>query len=204
MKIKKFRIKPRLPVVARILKSIMGVKALPSEMEEILPQEVESFRQQVIPSGFYQTWSRDEVPAGFRAALELAGIHKPMAVSALVATVGAEPEEQISAMLMNGETQKTQVTTAICEESAELSFQFLLKLLAMDAKSDDCEILEPVAVTEAVLLQEVLTVLSADQEGVNLDSAFHLSPRFTRVGLVAWSPLSKKKRAALLSKKRST
>ncbi len=203
MKIKKFRIKPRLPVVARILKSIMSVRALPSDMETLLPTEVELFRQTVIPSGFYLTWARENIPTGFHSTLSAAGIKNPVAISALVATIGSEPEEQLSSLLMNGETQKAQIVTAICEESADLSFQFLLKLLALDAKSDDCEIFDPIPVTEPTLVQEILTLLDAQQEGVTLDSAFHLSPRFTRVGLVAWVPLSRKKRAAVLPKKRT-
>lgn len=203
MKIKKFRIKPRLPVVARILKSIMGIRALPTEIETSLPDDIETFRQTVIPSGFYQTWSRDNIPAGFQGPLSVAGIKQPVAVSALVATIGQEPEEQLSTLLLNGETQKAQVTTAVCEESADLSFQFLLKLLAIDAKSDDCEIFDPIPVTDPSLIQEILTLLDSYQEGVTVDSAFHLSPRFTRVGLVAWLPLSRKKRAAVLPKKRT-
>jgi hypothetical protein len=143
------------------------------------------------------------MPSPFQAVLEATGFSKPIAVSAIVATIGPEPEEQLSALLMNGETQKSQVTTAICEEAADLSFQFLLKLLAIDAKSDDCEILEPVTITDPALLQETLVLLDGVQEGVSVDSAAHLSPRFTRVGLVAWSPLSKKKRAVVLPKKRS-
>lgn len=203
MKIKKFRLKPRAAVVTRILKSIMGVKALPSDIENILVKEIENFRVQVVPSGFYQSWSRENIPAGFQASMEALGIQRPVAVSALVATIGSEPEEQLSALLMNGETQKSQLMTAIFEESADLSFQFLLKLLTMDAKADDCEILEPIPVVDPALLQETLTLLDAHQEEVTLDSAFHLSPRFTRIGLVAWSPLSKKKRVIALPKKRS-
>lgn len=203
MKIKKFRIKPRLPVVGRILKAVMGTRQLPPEVEESLPQEIETFRGQIIPNAFYLSWSRENIPVSFRPVLDAAGLGRAVAVSALVATIGSEPEDRLSDLLMNGETQKAQVATAVCEESADLAFLFLLKLLAIDAKTDDCEISEPLAVSDAGLLQETLTLLDAEQEGVAMDSALHLTPRFTRVGLVAWTPIAKKKRPIALPKKRT-
>ncbi len=203
MKVKKFRIRSRISTVARILKAIMGVKQLPVDLEASLPMESEEFLKHAVPAAFYTTWSRDEVPAAFAPALQAAGLSKAIAVSALVATIGSEAEEYLSEMLMNGETQRSQVVTALSEDAADVSLQFLFRLLADDAKTDDCELADPILVGEPGLQSETLTLLEAQQEGVTIDQAGHLSPRFTRVALMAWWPVAKKKRNPIPAKKRS-
>jgi hypothetical protein len=203
MKVKKFRIRPRLSSVARQLKSILSVKQLPLELEDSLPKESELYLKYAVPTAFYQTWNRDEMPVPFRKVFTEDVLHSSVAISVVIASIGAEPEEYLSQLLMNGETQRAQIITAFSEECVELSFQFILKLLANDAKSDDCEISDPVVITDTALLQESLNQLEASQEGITIDTAQHLTPRFTRVALVAWTPISKKKRASALPKKRA-
>lgn len=202
MKIKKFRIKPRLNFVGKHLKSLLSVKQLPSGLEESLPEESQNFASQIVPVAFYQTFSNDDIPSDWLQSLKDHSAGKAVAVSALIATIGSPPEEKISALLLNGETQRAQVITALSEESADLAFQFLFKLLVGDAASDDCEVSAPVPVTEAPLLADVLTRLDAGQESVHVDSAAHLTPRFTRVALVAWIPVAKRKKIAAVSKKK--
>ncbi len=202
MKIKKFRVRPRLSSVARILKLIMSVKQLPADIEESLPSESQTFFSHVVPLGFYQTWMRDRMPATFEEPLRAAGAEKAVAVSALVATIGTGAEEHLSTLLMNGETARSQVVTALAEESADQAFNFLLRLLSDDAANDDCDVLEPVAVTQGPLLSEILGLLEASGQGVTVDPASHLSPRFTRVALAAWLPVAKKRRSPLTQKRR--
>ena len=156
-----------------------------------------------MPAAFYDTWARDEVPPFLKEALKEGGGRKVVAVSALVATIGDEPEDALSTLLMNGETQRSQIATAVCEESADLSLQFLWRLLIEEAMDDDCEVSDPMFVESSEALAEILTILEADQEGITMDSAFHLSPRFTRVAVVVWWPIARKKKSASASKKRS-
>ncbi len=181
----------------------MGVKQLAPELEASLPTEIEDFLPRMMPTAFYQTWSRDELPPAFAETLKHADATKAVAVSALVATIGSEPEDALSEFLLNGETQRSQVATAICEESADLSMHFLLRLLIDDAKTDDCDISEPIFIGDTALLAETLRLLEADQEGVTQDTAFHLTPRFTRVAIVAWWPVARKKKSSQYPKKRS-
>lgn len=202
MKIKKFRIRPRVASVGRILKAIMSVKSLPPEIEQSLPAEIDAFLPRMMPTAFYQTWARDEFPPFLQEIVKQAGGKKVVALSALVATIGEEPEDALSEMLMNGETQHSQVATAVCEESADLCLNFLTRLLTEEAEGDDCDVSDPILVEPGETLAETLTLLEADQEGVSLDNAFHLSPRFTRVALVVWWPAARKKKAAP-QKKRS-
>lgn len=181
----------------------MGVKQLPHDVEAILPDAVQAFTAKINPAGFYQTWAREEVPSQFRETIHAAGLHKAVSISCLIATAGAYPEEHLSQLLMNGETAKAQIATALSEEAAELSLNFLYKLLGDDAKSDDCEVAEPVAISTDPLLSETLQLMQADQEGIFVDQASHLTPRFTRIALVAWIPISKRKKQALPPKKKS-
>jgi hypothetical protein len=203
LKVKKFRIRPRLPTAARILKSILSVKQLSPEIEESLVKESQDFGKNILPVAFYHTWAREEVPAPFKETLKSAGLDKAIAVSALASTVGSMVEEYLSELLMNGESVRSQIVTALAEDAADLSFQFLFKLLVDDAKNDDCEIAEPLPLPNDDLLTETLALLEADQEGIHLDQASHLTPRFTRVALAAWLPLAKKKRPTLQPKKKS-
>jgi hypothetical protein len=196
MKVKKFRLKPRLPTVGKILKALLSVKQLPAELEQSLPVESENFLECAQPAAFYQTWAKGEIPAAFAEVMKAAGINKPVAVSAVVATIGQEPEERLSQLLMSGETQRAQVVTAFAEESADLSLQFILRLLADDAHGDGCMISDPLLIDDTSLLAETLTLLEASQDGVSVDTAEHLSPRFTRVALAAWAPVSRKRQSA--------
>ena len=179
----------------------MGTKDLPPVVEETLEEEIKKFISSCLPNAFYQTWTSDGIDDLIRKQLEDSNSDKAISVSGLVATIGPRPEEELSQLLLNGETNQAHLLTAIAEESANLAFQFLFKLLVEDAKQDDCEIGEPLFVKEEPLLTLVLTKLSADQEGITLDSAKHLSPRFTRIALAPWIPITKRKKHRPLSRK---
>jgi hypothetical protein len=203
LKVKKFRIRPRLGLVARALKAQLGVKHLSPEIEESIPTESQAFTEYLNPVAFYQTWTNDDVPAAFREFLKPVGLDKALAVSALIATIGPAPEEYLSEVLLAGETSRAQLITALADDSADLAFNFLCRLLVDDAKGDDCEVTPPLMVTDPTALAETLKVISADQESVHLDSASHLSPRFTRVALTAWLPVNKRKKLAQAPKFKS-
>lgn len=202
MKIKKFRIRPRLFSVGRLLKSMLSVKQLPAELEDAIPRESQEFLAHASPSAFYQNWNSTEVPLNIKAIVNNGGYDKAVAISALVATIGTSPEEYLSEVLMSGEAQRAQLVTALAEESADLSLGFLYRLLQDDAKADDCEASPLFPVTDPEHIAHLLTLLEADQEGVTLDAASHLVPRFTRVALVAWMPVSKKKKLTHTPKKK--
>lgn len=204
MKVKKFRIKPRFPTVGKILKSLMGVKQLPPEVETSLPDECQKFLPSLHPAVFYKTWSKDQVPPALQELFGKAQLNKAVAVSVLAATIGSTAEEYLSTLLMDGQTQRAQMVTAFCEESTDLAFQFLEKLLANDAESDGCETTPPLFISDDANLGEALNLLETGPEGIQLDSAGHLTPRFTRFGVVGWHPINKKKRSLSLSKKSSS
>lgn len=202
LKIKKFRIRPRIPTVKRILKTLLDAKQLPKEIEESLPEVASEFVNQLVPVAFYETWTRDEMPEPFKFFLDEAGLGKAVSVTAMVATVGTLPEVKLSELLMNGETTRSHVISALSEESADLSLNFLTKLLAEDARQDDCDVGDPIMITEESFLSEVLLTLEAEEEDIHLDPASHLTPRFTRVALAAWVPVTKKKKQGFSAKKR--
>ncbi len=204
MKVKKFRIKPRLSSVGRLLKAQLSVKQLPDGLEETLPSESEQFLKHACPTAFYTTWSNEEIPASFRQALADKNGSSAVAVSVVLATVGHGVEDYLSQLLMDGQSIRSQVVTALAEESADLSFNFIERLLAEDAEHDDCDVSEAFFVKEPELLADLLLKIEADQENITLDAAGHLSPRFTRAALLAWLPINKKKRNAAPQQKRSS
>jgi hypothetical protein len=97
---------------------------------------------------------------------------------------------------MAGETARAQLVTALADDSADLAFNFLCRLLVDDAKGDDCEVTPPVMLTDPAALGEILNLMGSDQENIHLDAAGHLTPRFTRVALTAWLPVNKRKKLA--------
>jgi hypothetical protein len=202
LKVKKFRIKPRVSVVGRILKSLLGVKKLDPSLEESLPLEIQSVTSSLVPMAFYQTWARDEIPPFLQTLLSSYSFDKSIAISVVVATAGSQLEERISDCLLKGETTRSQVITAIGEEAADLTYNFISRLLIDDAKGDDCDISEPIFIKDSEALAELFRLLEAQAEGILVDSANHLSPRFTRVAILAWWPLSKKKRVISVPNKR--
>ncbi len=189
-------------MVGKILKSLLSSKKLPPDLEESLPLEIQAATAHLSPSAFYRTWTKGEIPASLDKILADFNGDKAIAVSAVAATVGSQLEEKIAELLMKGETNRAHALAAIGEESADLAFNFVFRLLTEDAKSDDCEVSDPLPCPDPVDRQEALTLLEAGQEGIGLDTAGHLTPRFTRINLVAWWPASKKKRIASASKKR--
>ncbi|OVE77426.1 hypothetical protein BVX98_02690 [bacterium F11] len=193
MKVKKFRIRPRIPTVKRILKSLLGTKQLPVELESSVEKESEDFLNHCSPTAFYQTWPLDDIEQEMRNVFEDTRAKKAVSFSAMISTIGAESEELISQSLMKGETNQANLLTALGEETADLSQQFLLRLLVEDAKQDDCEIGDPILIKDGPLLDNIITKMGAEKENVSLDSAGHLTPRFTRVSLAAWIPVSKKR-----------
>lgn len=182
--------------VKRHLKGLMNASVLPPEIEDNLPDVSGQFLKTILPTAFYQTFSRDEMPDFLLSFLKENGMGKALSVSVLIATIGTGPEESISKFLMQGDTPAANMWTALGEETADLSFTFLLKLLANDARQDDCEVSEPRFIREGVLLPELLKAALAEQEGISQDTAGHLTPRFTRVAIAAWLPISKRKKSA--------
>ena len=68
MKIKKFRIKPRLPSVGKVLKGLLGVSKLTPEIETSLPLEIQDFIPHLSPAAVYQSWSQENIPPSFQDA----------------------------------------------------------------------------------------------------------------------------------------
>jgi len=179
---------------------MMAVKQLPEEVEKALSDESQLFISHISPLAFYRTWTGSKIPDNFRSLLERSDLAKPVAVSVLVATIGPHPDEMISKMLLAGETIKTQIWTALAEDAVELALNFIFKLLCEDAEKDDCDIPDLVMAGDEPILGEALELVGAGQENVRLENS-HLIPRFTRVALAAWVPVSKKKAPALAAKK---
>jgi len=203
LKVKKFRVKPRLSSVGRILKSLLSVSKLPPDIEAALPKESEEFLKNILPIATYKTWSGSDIPADFHAQLKEKGVDGAVALTALVVTVGAGPDETLSTLLLKGETTKAQLITALAEDTAEVALQFSLRLLVEEAENDECELSSVLPVSDSKTLSEVLLAVGAEKEGILVDSAGHLSPRFTRVGLAGWIPVNKRRRTAGLKSQKS-
>src|SRR5688572_25661581 len=95
LRIKKFRIRPRIHYVKRYLKPHLGEEANSQEMEIRLQEQNDRFIKTLTPFAFYQTWSHGEIPASISSLIQDEEAKKAVSISLLVATVGLGPEEQL-------------------------------------------------------------------------------------------------------------
>lgn len=190
--------------MGKLLKMALGSRQLPEELEQSLPHESEQFLKHVVPTALSHTWSVDEFDDALKGTFASFKNKETVAISAVVATIGPEPEELISASLMSGESHRAEVLTAFANESADLSLNFISRLLAEEAEQDGCVISDPIIISESLLVGSVVRCLEAVEEGISVDAAGHLTPRFTRVAIFSWTPLKKKKRQPALPNKKTS
>src|SRR5690348_4207887 len=113
LKVKKYRVMHSLPVVGKILMSLLSTKKMPAEIEESLPLDIQAATAHLMPTAFYRTWTQGEIPAAIDKILSDLNQDKAIAVSIVAATVGSPIEEKIAESLMKGETNRSHVLAAI-------------------------------------------------------------------------------------------
>jgi hypothetical protein len=172
---------------------------LPEGVEESLSELSGKFLATILPVAMGGTWKVDELNPFLQLWAQKLDSKDMVCLSGVAATIGTGPEEWLSESLLAGDTQASQIISAFAEESADLSLQFFARLLAEEAEDDGCELSPPIFLSEPDDLNAVFSLLDASQEGISLDSAHHIIPRFTRVALFFWTPIKKKKRHSALS-----
>ncbi len=118
----------------------------------------------------------------------------PVAVTFFVATIGPGLEEELAAALTRGEGLRSQILTALGEESAEQAANFLTRLVGDEAKEEACELSPRFNVTVPELQRQILLLLGSDKIQIQMDNVGHLSPRFTKIGHLLWWPPSKRRK----------
>jgi hypothetical protein len=194
-KIKKFRVKARLASVLKGLKALTGDTRVTPELEQAVEGEIDRAPAAYATAALYETVTAATAPDWAAELMRPAeGVPAPVALTLFVSTIGPGLEEELGNALSRGEALRSQILTAVGDDSAEQTAAFVQRLVAEEAEEEACELSARVYPPAEELRRRVLSLLSSDKIGIQMDSLGHLTPRFTRTGYVTWSPPSKKKR----------
>lgn len=195
-KVKKFRISPRPASVLKNLKALTGHAQATPELEQAVEAEIRRSSDLYATAALFDTFKPGKTPDSLASLWEMpAGAPggEPVALTLYVATIGTPLEEALSGALSRGEALISQVMTAVGEESAEQAAGFVGRLAAEESMQEGCELAPRRDAGTPALRRDILSLLGAEKLGISVDSADHLSPRFTRVGGLLWYPPKKRK-----------
>lgn len=194
-KIRRFRLHARPSAVLRNLKSLMDGAAVTPELEKAVEGEVTSAARWLDTAALYETITPSQSADWLAPSwIPAEGEKKPVALTLFVATIGVPFENELGDALSRGEGLRSRLLTALGEELAEQAALFVERLVAEEARHESCELEERRLFSDPDPVRSTLSTLGADRVGIAYDAVGHLSPRFTRAGVIPWGPPAKKKK----------
>jgi hypothetical protein len=194
-KIRRFRLHARPSAVLRNLKSLMDGAAITPELEKAVESECASAARRLDTAALYETITPAQSSDWLASSwIPAEGEKKPVALTLFVSTIGVPFENELGDALARGEGLRSRLLTALGEELADQSALFVERLVTEEARHESCELEEKRIVAEPEWARSAFAALGADRVGISFDTVGHLSPRFTRVGVIPWGPPAKKKK----------
>ena len=192
-KIKKFRLQPRAQAVMRNLRALSENAQATPELEKAVETEIRAVAGLLETAALYATFAPDACPPGLTSVRAAEGERPPLSLTLFAATVGVGLEEEIARTLSRGEALRSRVLTALGEELADQSAQFVARLVNEEAKDDAFELSDRRPLASMDEQKTLLNTLDAARIPLSFDAGGHLTPRFSRLGYVLWWPPSKKR-----------
>jgi hypothetical protein len=194
-KIRKFRLRPRPSAVLRNLKSLLDNTQVTPELEKAVEAEILSLQNGLETAALFDAVT----PAQSLTWMEplwggVPGEKKPFALTVFVATIGTDFESILGDALSRGEGLRSRILTSLGEELADQAAAFIERLVSDEARRESCELNERRLFSDPQDIRAALDLLDAGRLSIAYDTAGHLSPRFTRVGIFPWGPPAKKKK----------
>jgi hypothetical protein len=125
------------------------------------------------------------------------------ATSFIAATVGSKLEEACATALAKEETAQAYLLTALRDEALHQSIQFIIKLIAEQAKEEECELSALSQAEEASLLPPLAALLGIQRIGLECDENAPALPPYSRLMWTQWTPVAKSSRRGDASAHRS-
>lgn len=165
------------------------------ELEKAVQDEIEHALPTFETAAVTTTFPRNQIPDWCEPLVRVdENTPTPIALTLFAATVGTAIEETLADALSRGEDLRSRVLSSLGEEAAEQAATFVERLMTEEARRDACEISDRHTLPQESMRALLLEHVDAARVMITLDSAGHLSPRFTRLGFILWWPLSKKKK----------
>lgn len=172
----------------------MDGAAITPELEKAVESECASAARRLDTAALYETITPAQSSDGLASSwIPAEGKKKPVALTLFVSTIGVPFENELGDALARGEGLRSRLLTALGEELADQSALFVERLVTEEARHDSCELEEKRIVTDPEWARSAFAALGAERVGISFDTVGHLSPRFTRVGVIPWGPPAKKK-----------
>jgi hypothetical protein len=183
-KIKNFRVHCRPREIARWLKKERGLEITP-ELEATIEELAKEAKKWVTPAAVYTTLAH-------KTAEKTTTIpFPPDAVAVSVTAVSIGPALEAERKAAAADPMRESLFTALLEEALTQAIQFTVRLIAEQAKEEDCELTPPVSVQEVNVASSLATLLGVGRIGVTFDASAPEIPPYARVSYGFWMPLGK-------------
>jgi len=188
-KIKNFKINIRPREISRILKKFLDVKELTIEAEEAVQRACYFYGHTIKPAVVYDTFSKEQTDF----SLVLPEItEKWIAVSPFVLTIGNALKEEFEKKVDIFGQWTTKIVSAISADTLEQSKNFVQRLVAEEAKQEQCEISRATEITEN--LDKLQFVLPLEKINVSFDEQNKFIPSYTVAGVYYWFPVKRRRK----------
>ncbi len=181
-KIKNFRIILRPREVARWLKAQAKLQITPA-LEASIEHAANDAKRQLQPAAVYTTLTRSTA----EKATSLPLTDPAVAASAIAVTIGSALDEEIAAASARQDALQTSLLTALREEALQQAVQFIMRLIEVQAKEEECDMSAPHAAAD-VLLGSLGSLLGIQRIGITLDNATPTLPSHARLVWTVWTP----------------
>lgn len=183
-KIKNFRVQLRAREIARLLKKEHGIEITP-DLEIALEQLTKDAKAWVTPGAVYTTLTRPIAEKATTLPLPDAAV----AVSVIAVSIGTALPREIEAHASKPDRQKQ--LAALLTEALSQSVQFVTRLVADQAKEEECELTPADPVQDPSLASAIAALLGVHRIGISLESPEATLPSFSRVTCSYWMPKAK-------------
>ena len=185
-KIKNFRISLRSREIARLLKNRDGIPTTP-EMEASIEQGIKEYKRFLETAALFTTLSK----ATAQKTTSLILADKATAVSLIAATVGSKLDEERAAALAGNESIRASLLAALQEEALHQTVHFAMKLIAEQAKEEECDLSALSQAEEVSLLPPLAALLGIQRIGLPFDGNAPYLPPYARLVWTLWTPAAK-------------
>ena len=189
-KIKNFKINIRPREISRILKKFLDVKELDIEAEEAVQRACYFYGHTIKPAVVYDTFSKESSDFNFDFSDFK---EKWIAVSPFVLTIGSGLKDEFEKQIDIFGHLTTKIVSAISADTLEQSKNFVQRLIAEEAKQEQCELSRAVELSEDNSAK-IASLLPLEKINVSIDEQNKFSPSYTVAGFYYWLPVKKRRK----------
>ncbi|MCL2484941.1 MAG: hypothetical protein FWF00_01775 [Endomicrobia bacterium] len=187
-KIKNFKVNLRVREISRVIKKLVNVPEMPTELEEAVQKGCYFYSKFLSLSVVYDTFAKDSLDFIYDKDVP----PKWVARSIYFLTIGSGLSEEFKKNEQAFGEHTGKIVSAVAVDALEQGKNFLQRLTAGEASDENCEISRCIEIP-ADLYEEAIKIVPADKIGVALNEGI-FSPQYSVCGLFYWIPSKNKKK----------